>query len=1100
MRDPLPRPPPPARRRRRGWWTLLGVVVIALAVVVAGFFFGRRQIGEMFARKLGERFAEDGVFLGWKSSDWVPGGGIRLRGLALYRDAAKRERLALFGMVTATRGDPSWLHWDKVDFAAADTQLLVGSGAAETRLEHMDMLLLIQPGKIDLREFQASLQGLRVELKGAFADAPPAVAATPDAASKPAAQSGGLFRDVNLDWLKPVKEWVKFQPEKHEPVLRMELHSPLDDSGRSFTMTFDGSKFRWRGQKWDFMQAAAKIPIGRENVPIDIDYFRIGHGGRKAEIAAAFDPAGRVIRISKFDSRIELLALARALVPDAFGNLSAASTSGAWQISGTGEIPVDHPENFRWNGDAALDGDLVYASGETNISLLKPTFSVRVEEQVVTVSDLKAGLWEGSLNAPKMQVHLPSKEKKLRIETQLTLDGVRSQSIVNSLGAARKQPVPLDWKGAWRISGAAEIPVDQPEHFTWNGDMELDGDLVYASGQTNVSLLKPTFSVRVEEKVLSISDFKAGLWEGALDVSRLQVHLPSKEKKLRVETQLTLEGARWQSILNSFGEARKQPVPLDWKGAWRISGAAEIPVNQPEHFTWNGDVALDGDLVYASGETNVALLKPVFSVRVEEQVVTVSDLKAGVWEGRLDVSRLQVRLPSKEKKLQFETQLSLGGVRSQSILDSLGGARKQPGVVPWNWKGAWRINGTGEVPLDEPDNFRWNGDVALEGDFTYASGQTAIALLKPTFSVRAEKQVVTISDFKAGLWEGRLTAPKMKIHLPAKDKKVRFETQLTLDGARPPSVRRSFSAGQKQPRVVRLNWKDAWRISATGEIPVDHPENFRWNGDVTLGGDLAYASGETNVALQKPVFSVRVEKEMVAISDFKAGLWEGSLNAPSTLVFLPSAKKKPGFETQITLTNARLESIINSFGGAQTDPGVVQCDWKGGGEFDLASLAGSGALSIGEAQFCRMPVLGPLHLVFENLTPKFSKDVPSTMTVNHRMAGSILFLEDLKLVSEQVSLDASGNIDLAREYARFTAKGRLRKIPGLATVLLTSLLEFKGEGPVDDMRWSLKSVPGVSTIGKGAKQTTKTATDAVKGAGRAVKGLIGLPGKLLRDE
>ena len=34
-----------------------------------------------------------------------------------------------------------------------------------------------------------------------------------------------------------------------------------------------------------------------------------------------------------------------------------------------------------------------------------------------------------------------------------------------------------------------------------------------------------------------------------------------------------------QSIINSFSEARKQPavVPLNWKGAWRISGDGRDP-------------------------------------------------------------------------------------------------------------------------------------------------------------------------------------------------------------------------------------------------------------------------------------------------------------------------------------------------------------------------------------------------------------------------------------------------------------------------------------------------------------------------------------------
>ena len=263
-----------------------------------------------------------------------------------------------------------------------------------------------------------------------------------------------------------MKEGLKFQPEKDEPVLRMELHSLPDDRGMESTMTFDGAKFQWRGQRWDFMQAAVKIPVGKKNSnsPIEIDHVRIGHAGRKAEIAGAFDSASRVIRIRKFDSGIDVLALARAMMPDAVGSLSAVSTSGDWRVSGAGEIPMDHPENFRWNGDMALDGDLVYASGQTNIALQKPTFSVRVEEQVVTISDLKAGLWDGSLDVARLQVPLPSKEKKLRFEAQLKLDGVRLQSIINIFGEARKQPgvVPLDWKGAWRISGAGEIPMDQP--------------------------------------------------------------------------------------------------------------------------------------------------------------------------------------------------------------------------------------------------------------------------------------------------------------------------------------------------------------------------------------------------------------------------------------------------------------------------------------------------------------------------------------------------------------------------------------------------------------------------------------------------------------
>ena len=122
------------------------------------------------------------------------------------------------------------------------------------------------------------------------------------------------------------------------------------------------------------------------------------------------------------------------------------------------------------------------------------------------------------------------------------------------------------------------------------------------------------------------------------------------------------------------------------------------------------------------------------------------------------------------------------------------------------------------------------------------------------------------------------------------------------------------------------------------------------------------------------------------------------------------------------------------------------------------------------------------------------------MTVNHRMAGNILYLEDLKLVSEHAHVEAGGNIDLAREYTQLNARGGLRKLPGLITVLFTWLLEFKGTGPVDNVRWSIKGFPGFHPVINAPKKTTRTADVAEKEADRAVKGLIELPGKVLEDK
>ena len=66
--------------------------------------------------------------------------------------------------------------------------------------------------------------------------------------------------------------------------------------------------------------------------------------------------------------------------------------------------------------------------------------------------------------------------------------------------------------------------------------------------------------------------------------------------------------------------------------------------------------------------------------------------------------------------------------------------------------------------------------------------------------------------------------------------------------------------------------------------------------------------------------------------------------------------------------------------------------------------------------------------------------------------------------------------------------------------MFTSLLEFKGEGPVDNVRWSIKGFPGFHPVVNAPKKTTRAADAAEKEADRAVKGLIELPGKVLEDK
>jgi len=530
----------PGRRSRLR--TLVRYGAIALVVAAAGLFLARRQIGAMLAHKLDERLAAAGIHLEWRSAAWVPGPGISLRGLALYRDAAKRERLALFDKVTAIKGDAGWDRWDTVSIQLDDASLMLGQGDGETRLDNMNMDLRIQEGGAVLRELHANLRGLRIEAKGDFARAAPAEPARADVANE-AAKSKDLFADVNLDWLKVAKDWVSFQPAEQGPVLRVEFHS-RPDGGMDLAATLDGKMFQWRGQKWDLVDAAVKASFGEKPSNIEIDRVRIGHAGRTGEVAGSFDVARGVLKVGRFESGLDVLALARALAPDASRSLAAVRTTGAWRVSGDGELPLDHPERSRWNGSVALSGDLLYAEGETRVTLQNPAMTLRLDRERVTVSGFKAGLWDGSLDMPMTQILLPSGGTKPRFETQAALRDARLQSVMKSFGAPQGQPglVNITWKGGGgfeleSISGSGalgihnaefyRIPLLGPLHivfdrltpgFAKDVASTLSADHQIGGGTLHIDNLK------LESKLTRIEA------RGSVDLNRKYAHLTAKAK------------------------------------------------------------------------------------------------------------------------------------------------------------------------------------------------------------------------------------------------------------------------------------------------------------------------------------------------------------------------------------------------------------------------------------------------------------------------------------------------------------------------------------------------------------------------------------------
>lgn len=453
------------RKRSSRLRRLLRYSAISLLAIIVLAFVTRRQIGNLLARQLDQQLAAAGVYVDWGAADLVPGPGIHFRKLALYRDAQKTDRIALLGNLTVRKGNLGWNQWTSASVEVGDSPLTLASGDLETTIENLNLDLHIRPGMVDLKEMNGTLQGLRLEASANYLS-------RDDAGEKPPESSAKPLADLDLGWLKQVKQWVKFEAQAAPPVLRVDYRSHDDGGAADVVATFDGQSFRWRGQQWDALQASAKTVLGDKPSQVVIESLHIGQAGKIADIAGSYDIASGLVNIDRLESTLDLLAVARAFSPNQGAGLANLSATGDWQFQGTGTIGVLKPDANKWNGSMAIDGKLSYASEKTRITLDNPACDLGLVASELVISSFNAGLWGGGLLVPMTRINLPVAESPPHFETQVQLEHARLESIMTSFGTAQKQPgtLTMDWSGSGQfalptIKGSGSLAIHEAEFF-----------------------------------------------------------------------------------------------------------------------------------------------------------------------------------------------------------------------------------------------------------------------------------------------------------------------------------------------------------------------------------------------------------------------------------------------------------------------------------------------------------------------------------------------------------------------------------------------------------------------------------------------------------
>jgi hypothetical protein len=578
---------PPQRRRwlRR----LLKMGAGGLLLVLMAVFLAKRQIGDALARNLDERLSAAGIFIAWKSAAWMPGPGIRLHDVEIFRDAAKTDRLAMLSNIAAIKAGSGWSHWDTFKVEARRAKLVLDHGENETAMSDLHLDLVIQPGKATVEDFQAMLLGWKVEAKGEYLNP----SSSKPGATTPAEASHGersLLGDVHLDWLRSVKEWGSVHATKEAPVIKIDFRSVPETAAMKLALNVSGHSFRWRDQQWDSMAASVKGAMGKETTPIEIDRIEIGHGGRTARLTGSVNLKEHAVYVSKFESGMDILALARAFAPGAAKSLASMTTSGQWDISGTGKIRMDEPRTSQWKGRIVVSGDVTYAADKKRVTLQQPALELALAKGVVTIADFKAGLWGGQITLPSSTIHLGEGAAPPAFLTKVVLSNASMQAISKDLGSGANQPgvVNANWEGGGgftlpSIAGAGTVSIRQAEFYRVPllGPLHLVFDrLTPGFGKDVASSLTANHSLR--NSVLSIrnlhldSKFTRVEANGDVDLERNHAHLTAKAKLQGI---VGLATALLSALLEVEGDGPPNDVKWTLKnlpaGAL-VKGAADI--------------------------------------------------------------------------------------------------------------------------------------------------------------------------------------------------------------------------------------------------------------------------------------------------------------------------------------------------------------------------------------------------------------------------------------------------------------------------------------------------------------------------------------------
>jgi len=203
------------------------------------------------------------------------------------------------------------------------------------------------------------------------------------------------------------------------------------------------------------------------------------------------------------------------------------------------------------------------------------------------------------------------------------------------------------------------------------------------------------------------------------------------------------------------------------------------------------------------------------------------------------------------------------------------------------------------------------------------------------------------------------------------------------------------------------------------------------------------------------------------------------------------------YRLKLGLEGVSMKQMGKSLGLKKELAGTLNTGFEGGGGTGLKSHHGTGWMKVQDGSFYAIPLIGAFQVFVSAKVPQFGAEEAGDLNATFAVKNGVVSSSDFKVESSSTRVFAEGDVDLVANSIDVQVRMNLKGVVGVATSLVSHAFKVTGEGPFDDVRWSMSAIPD------GLEDATNKVTDAVKGTaegvGDAAKEVGEAAGKLLKN-